>query len=89
MHQTFTAVIAPAEGGGYVAYCLEVPAVGQGNTLEACRADLRAAVLRVLDERRAVERQKAPPEAWEEPLALDEIRGPTAPDDQPGRCATP
>jgi len=72
MPNIFTAVIAPAEGGGYVAYCLEVPAVGQGATLEACRADLRAAVQHTLDERRAVERQKAPPESWEEGLELDE-----------------
>ena len=85
----FTAVIAPAEGGGYVAYCLEVPAVGQGDTLEACRADLRAAVLRVLDDRRAVEHQKAPPEAWEEPLVLEDLGGPPAPEAPGGRPSTP
>lgn len=72
MRNAFTAVIAHAEGGGYVAYCLEVPAVGQGDTIEACRANLRAEVLRVLADRRTVERQKAPPEAWEEVLEIEE-----------------
>ena len=70
-HNAFTAVIAPAEGGGYIAYCLEVPAAGQGDILEACRADLRAAVQRVLNDRRAVEPQKAPPEAREEVLEME------------------
>jgi predicted RNase H-like HicB family nuclease len=72
VRNTFTAVMAPAEGGGYVAYCLEVPAVGQGDTIEACRTNLRAAIQRTLDERRAVERQKAPPDAWEEVLEVEE-----------------
>lgn len=30
MQGQFTAVIAPAEEGGYYAYCLEIPAVGAG-----------------------------------------------------------
>jgi predicted RNase H-like HicB family nuclease len=72
MRNTFTAVMAQADGGGYGAYCLEVPAVGQGDTIEACRANLRAAVQRMLDDRRAVERQKAPPGAWEEVLEVED-----------------
>jgi predicted RNase H-like HicB family nuclease len=72
MPNTYTAVIARADGGGYFAYCLEVPAVGQGDTVDACRATLRAAIQAMLEERREVERQKAPPGAWEETLEVDE-----------------
>jgi hypothetical protein len=86
---TFTAVLAPAEGDGYVAYCLEGPAVGRGDTIEACRAALRVAVQRTLAERRAVERQKAPPDAWEEGLDLDDIGVQTASDEPRGRRTTP
>jgi len=65
MHNEFTAVIAPAPEGGYAAYCLEIPAVGEGETLEECRQNLREAILLMLTDRRETERKEAPPGAWE------------------------
>ena len=56
MHNEFTAVIAPAPEGGYAAYCLEIPAVGEGETLEECRQNLREAILLMLTDRRETER---------------------------------
>jgi predicted RNase H-like HicB family nuclease len=72
MHNEFTAVIAPAPEGGYVAYCLEVPAVGEGETVEECRQKLREAILLMLTDRRETERLEAPSGAWEERLAVVE-----------------
>ncbi len=72
MRNEFTAVIAPAPEGGYSAYCLEVPAVGEGDTLEECRQNLREAILLMLADRRETERQEVPPTAWEECLEVVE-----------------
>jgi len=68
MHNEFTAVIAPAPEGGYASYCLEIPAVGEGETLEECRQNLREVILLMLTDRRETERKEAPSGAWEEPL---------------------
>jgi len=70
MHNEFTAVIAPAPEGGYAAYCLEIPAVGEGETLEECRQNLREAILLMLTDRRETGCQEAPPGAWEERLEV-------------------
>jgi predicted RNase H-like HicB family nuclease len=72
MHNEFTAVIAPAPEGDYAAYCLEIPAVGEGETLAACRQNLREAMLLMLTDRRETERKEAPPGAWEERLEVVE-----------------
>ena len=72
MHNEFTAMIAPAPEGGYAAYCLEVPAVGEGETVEECRQNLREAILLMLTDRRETERKEAAPGAWEERLAVVE-----------------
>jgi predicted RNase H-like HicB family nuclease len=46
----FTAIIEPADEGGYWAYCLEVPgANGQGETIDETLADLSAAIELMLD----------------------------------------
>ena len=66
MRNEFTAVIAPAPEGGYAAYCLEIPAVGEGETLEECRENLREAILLMLADRRETERKEASADAWEE-----------------------
>lgn len=45
MTNEFTAIVEPAEEGGYWAYCLEVPgANGQGETVEEVLEDLAAAI---------------------------------------------
>lgn len=70
MHNDFTAIIAPAPEGGYASYCLEIPAVGEGETVEACRQNLWEAILLMLTDRRETERQAAPPGAWAERLQV-------------------
>jgi predicted RNase H-like HicB family nuclease len=72
MHNEFTAVIAPAPEGGYAAYCLEIPAVGEGEALAECRQNLREAILLMLTDRRETERKEAPPGAWVEHLEVVE-----------------
>ena len=53
MKNEFTAVLEPAEEGGYFAYCPEVPeANGQGETREEALDNLREAIALVLDDRR-------------------------------------
>ncbi|MBW4690640.1 MAG: type II toxin-antitoxin system HicB family antitoxin [Lyngbya sp. HA4199-MV5] len=53
MHNEFIAIIEAAAEGGYFAYCPEiVGANGQGETIEACRDDLAAAIALILDDRR-------------------------------------
>lgn len=50
MTNEFTAIVEPAEEGGFWAYCPEVPgANGQGQTLEETLADLAAAIELMLD----------------------------------------
>ncbi|MGE3076846.1 MAG: type II toxin-antitoxin system HicB family antitoxin [Dehalococcoidia bacterium] len=50
MKNEFTAIVEPAEEGGFWAYCLEVPgANGQGETMEEVLADLAAAIELMLD----------------------------------------
>lgn len=72
MHNEFTAVIVPAPEGGYTAYCLEIPAVGEGETRDECRENLREAILLMLADRRETERKEASPGAWEECIEVIE-----------------
>ncbi|MBC8243403.1 MAG: type II toxin-antitoxin system HicB family antitoxin [Verrucomicrobia bacterium] len=52
MKGEFTAVIEPAEEGGYCAYCPEVPgANGQGETAEEAKANLAEAIQLILEDR--------------------------------------
>jgi len=45
MRNEFTAIIEPAEEGGYWAFCPEVPSAnGQGETVEEVLEDLSAAI---------------------------------------------
>jgi predicted RNase H-like HicB family nuclease len=71
MRNEFTAVFAKAEEGGYWAFTLEIPAYGQGETLEACRQDLITMVRSVLDDQRVTQRQEVPEGSWEEILVVD------------------
>ena len=53
MKNEFTAVIEPAEEGGFFAYCPEMPeANGQGETKEETLNNLREAIALVLEDRR-------------------------------------
>ncbi len=53
MKSEFTAVIEPAEEGGYWAMCPEVPgANGQGETVEEAKESLKGAVELILEDRR-------------------------------------
>lgn len=47
----FTAMVEPAEEGGFWAYCLEIPgANGQGETVEETLADLKSAIEDAVEE---------------------------------------
>lgn len=64
MRNEFTAIIVPAEEGGYWAYCPEVPpANGQGETMEEAEADLASAITFVLEYWRDEAARKAEPAA--------------------------
>ncbi len=53
MKSEFTAVIEPAEEGGYWAMCPEVPgANGQGETVEEAKESLKGSVELILEDRR-------------------------------------
>lgn len=71
MQGQFTAIIAAAAEGGYYAYCLEIPAVGEGETVEDCRANLQGALRLMLQDRCEEERKAATPEAWEETIQVE------------------
>ena len=70
MRNEFTAVFAAAEEGGYWAYCLEIPANGQGETLEECKQNLIEAICLMLEDRREEELRDAPAGAWEEVIEV-------------------
>ncbi|NJK60093.1 MAG: type II toxin-antitoxin system HicB family antitoxin [Oscillatoriales cyanobacterium SM2_1_8] len=49
--KTLTAIIEEADEGGYFAYCPEVKgANGQGETIEECCEDLKAAIKLIAEE---------------------------------------
>ena len=53
MENEFTAVVEPADEGGFFAYCPELPeANGQGETRDETLANLREAIALVLEDRR-------------------------------------
>ena len=53
MKNEFTAVVEPAEEGGFFAYCPELPeANGQGETQEETLKNLRDAIALILEDRR-------------------------------------
>ena len=53
MKNEFTAVVEPADEGGFFAYCPELPeANGQGETRDETLANLRESIALVLEDRR-------------------------------------
>ncbi|ETX01429.1 MAG: hypothetical protein ETSY1_07460 [Candidatus Entotheonella factor] len=70
MRNEFTAVFAKAEEGGYWAFTLELPAYGQGETIEDCRKDLITMVQSVLDDQRETQRKEVSEDAWEETIVV-------------------
>ena len=69
MKGDLTAVIEPASEGGLWAICLEVPgANGQGDTVQAAKADLLAAVELILQDREEDILRGLPSDAIREPL---------------------
>jgi predicted RNase H-like HicB family nuclease len=66
-----TAVIEPAPEGGFWAICLEVPgANGQGDTVQAAKADLLAAVELILEDRKEDILRGLPSDVIREPLQI-------------------
>lgn len=69
MRMEFTAIIEPAEEGGFWAICPEVPgANGQGETIEEVKEDLEAAIKLMLDVMREDALKRASPIARHETL---------------------
>ena len=70
MRNEFTAIVE-RDGPWYVAYCAEVPgANGQGESRDACLANLREAIALVLEHRREDSLRTMPPEAEQEPVVI-------------------
>jgi predicted RNase H-like HicB family nuclease len=66
----FTAIVEQ-DPPWYVAYCAEVPgANGQGKTREDCLANLREAIMLILDQRRQDSLRAMPPEAIQELVVI-------------------
>lgn len=66
MRNEFTAVVEK-DGAWFISYCAEVPgANGQGATREECLANLREAILLILEHRREESLRALPPEAERE-----------------------
>ena len=64
MANAYTAIVEPAEEGGFWAYCLEVPAAnGQGETIEETLEDLTAAIELALEFLRDEGLEQASPNA--------------------------
>ena len=69
MRMEFTAIIEPADEGGFCAICPEVPgANGQGETIEEVKEDLEAAIKLMLDVMREDALKRASPTARHETL---------------------
>ena len=70
MHNEFTAIIE-RDGPWHVAYCAEVPgANGQGKLQEECVANLREAIILILDYRRQESLRAVPPDALQEQVVI-------------------
>ena len=70
MHNEFTAIIE-RDGPWHVAYCAEVPgANGQGKSQEECVANLREAIILILDYRRQESLRAVPPDALQEQVVI-------------------
>lgn len=62
MHNEFTAIIEPADEGGFVAFCVEVPeANGQGETEAEALENLRGSIEFVFEARREDALKELPP----------------------------
>jgi predicted RNase H-like HicB family nuclease len=69
--QTYTAVIVPAEEGGFFAYVEEVPgALTQGETLEETRENLKEALSLILECYRDDRKQYALSNPIVEPISI-------------------
>ncbi|MBI5386111.1 MAG: type II toxin-antitoxin system HicB family antitoxin [Verrucomicrobia bacterium] len=71
MRSEFTAVIEPAEEGGYWAICPEVPgANGQGETVDETKRNLAAAIQLILEDRREDALRGLPKDAIQDTVAV-------------------
>lgn len=61
--RTFTAILEPAEEGGYVAKCLELPVATQGETKEEAVRNIKEAVEGYLEVRAGILKSREKSEA--------------------------
>jgi predicted RNase H-like HicB family nuclease len=70
MRNEFTAIIE-RDGPWFITYCAEVPgANGQGKSREECLANLREAIILILEHRREESLRSLPPDAQQEPVVV-------------------
>ena len=70
MRNEFTAIVEQ-DGPLYVSYCAEVPgANGQGHSREECLANLREAIVLILEHRREESLRALPPDAKQELVVI-------------------
>lgn len=71
MKAELTAIIEPAEDGGYWAICPEIPgANGQGDTIAEAKASLKSAIQLIVEDRLEDIRRGLPEEAIEETILI-------------------
>ena len=70
MHNEFTAIVEQ-DGPWHIAYCAEVlGANGQGKSREECLANLREAIVLILEHRREESLRALPPDAKRELVVI-------------------
>ncbi len=70
MHNEFTAIVEQ-DGPWHIAYCAEVPgANGQGKSLDECLANLREAIILILQHRREESLRALPSDARQELVVI-------------------
>ena len=70
MHNEFTAIVEQ-DGPWHIAYCAEVRgANGQGKSREECLANLREAIVLILEYRREESLRALPPDAKQELVVI-------------------
>lgn len=69
MRNEFTAIIE-RDADWYIGYCPEIPANGQGKTVEECRASLADAIALILEDRREDGLRGVPEDAIRETVTI-------------------
>ncbi len=73
MTNTFTAIILPAEEGGFIAFAAELPGANtQGETIEEARENLKEAIELILETNRSLAQAELQNAIATEPITVGE-----------------